>query len=60
MIKIMGKAENLLNKITKRNNRAVASPVTSVGDWILMDIPKPMIKCCRSIVQMRLCSFSFS
>ena len=29
---------------------AVASPVSNVGDWILMDIPKPMLKCCRLIV----------
>ena len=29
---------------------AVTSPVSNVGDWILMDIPKPMIKCCRLIV----------
>ena len=31
-------------------HRAVALPVFNVGDWILMDIPKPMIKCCRLIV----------
>ena len=31
-------------------HRAVALPVSNVGDWILMDIPKPMIKCCRLIV----------
>ena len=31
-------------------HRAVASPVFNVGDWILMDIPKPMLKCCRLIV----------
>ena len=28
-------------------HRAVASPVSNVKNWILLDIPKPMIKCCR-------------
>ena len=29
---------------------AVVSPVSNVGDFILMDIQKPMLKCCRLIV----------
>ena len=29
---------------------AVTLPVSNVGDWVLMDIPKPMIKCCKLIV----------
>ena len=31
-------------------HRAVASPVSNVGDWILMNIPKAVLKCCRLIV----------